>query len=37
MEDPEEMVRRYSAWGLGRLGGEKAKKALEIENALEFS
>jgi epoxyqueuosine reductase len=30
MEDPEEMVRRYSAWGLGRLGGAKAKKALEL-------
>jgi epoxyqueuosine reductase len=37
MEDPEEMVRRYSAWGLGRLGGEKAKKALELSLSRENS
>jgi epoxyqueuosine reductase len=24
MEDPEELVRGYSAWALGRIGGRKA-------------
>jgi epoxyqueuosine reductase len=29
MEDPQEMVRAYSGWALGRIGGNKSKKALE--------
>lgn len=29
MEDTEELVRGYSAWALGRIGGEKAKSILE--------
>ena len=33
MEDPQEMVRHYSAWALGRIGGTKSKKILE--NALQ--
>lgn len=32
MEDPEEMVRAYSAWALGRIGGKKSK--IELEKAL---
>jgi epoxyqueuosine reductase len=32
LDDPQEMVRQYSAWALGRIGGLKSKKALE--NAL---
>lgn len=29
MEDPQEMVRQYSAWALGRIGGSKSNKVLE--------
>lgn len=29
MEDPEELVRGYAAWGLGRIGGSKARAVLE--------
>lgn len=29
MEDPQEMVRKYSTWALGRIGGAKSKKVLE--------
>ena len=29
LEDPEELVRGYSAWALGRIGGTKAKNVLE--------
>jgi len=29
MEDPEELVRGYSAWALGRIGGAKARNILE--------
>ncbi len=29
MKDPEEMVRSYTAWALGRIGGAASKKALE--------
>jgi len=29
MEDPEDLVRAYAAWALGRIGGEKAKQVLE--------
>ena len=29
MEDPEELVRGYAAWALGRIGGAKARAILE--------
>jgi epoxyqueuosine reductase len=29
MDNPEELVRGYAAWGLGRIGGEKARSVLE--------
>ena len=29
MEDPEELVRGYTAWALGKIGGSKAKNILE--------
>jgi len=29
MEDPEEIVREYSAWALGRIGGPRSKSILE--------
>jgi epoxyqueuosine reductase len=29
LEDPEPLVRGYSAWALGRLGGEEARSAIE--------
>jgi epoxyqueuosine reductase len=29
MEDPEELVRGYAAWALGRIGGSKARAVLE--------
>jgi epoxyqueuosine reductase len=29
MEDPEELVRGYSAWALGRIGGPRARSILE--------
>jgi len=29
MEDPEELVRGYSAWALGKIGGGKARGILE--------
>lgn len=29
MDNPEELVRGYAAWGLGRIGGEKAQSILE--------
>ncbi len=28
-QDPQEMVRKYSAWALGRIGGKKSRSALE--------
>ncbi len=31
MEDPEEVVRQYSAWALGRIGGRKSKNVLELK------
>ena len=31
MEDPEEIVRQYSAWALGSIGGRKSKNALELK------
>jgi epoxyqueuosine reductase len=29
MGDPEDLVRGYAAWALGRIGGGKAKVVLE--------
>ncbi len=37
MKDPEEMVRGYAAWALGRIGGSKAKQLLERSLARETS
>ncbi len=37
MEDPEELVRKYSAWALGRIGGGKAKSILESRRKRETS
>lgn len=35
MTDPEPMVRGASAWALGRIGGEKAKKILNLSLSRE--
>jgi len=37
MHDPEELVRGYAAWALGRIGGRLAKQILEKCNELETS
>jgi epoxyqueuosine reductase len=37
VRDPESMVRQYSCWALGRLGGMKSKKLLEEILAVEES
>lgn len=37
MEDPEELVRGYSAWALGRIAGPKAKAVLESRLKQEAS
>jgi epoxyqueuosine reductase len=37
MEDTEELVRGYSAWALGRIGGPKARAVLESHSKLETS
>ena len=37
MEDPEEMVRQYSAWAIGRIGGNKSKNVLELKAKNETS
>ena len=37
MEEPEDLVRAYAAWALGRIGGNKAKKALETSLSRENS
>lgn len=29
IDNPEELVRGYAAWELGRIGGEKARSVLE--------
>jgi epoxyqueuosine reductase len=29
LQDQQEMVRKYSAWALGRIGGKKSRVALE--------
>lgn len=37
MENPEELVRGYAAWALGRIGGGKAKAVLESRSKREDS
>jgi epoxyqueuosine reductase len=37
MQDPEELVRGYAAWALGKLGGKKVKHILETSLAREIS
>ena len=37
LEDPEEMVRAYAAWALGRIGGAAARAALESRRGREDS
>jgi len=35
MQDPDELVRGYSAWALGKIGGSQAKRILEASLARE--
>ncbi len=35
LSDPQEMVRKYSAWALGRIGGSKGMKKLERALSVE--
>lgn len=35
MQDPEELVRSYAAWALGKIGGSQAKQVLEASLARE--
>jgi epoxyqueuosine reductase len=35
LNDPEPMVRSYSAWALGRIGGAKSKKMLDKASSKE--
>lgn len=37
IRDPEEVVREYVPWGLGRIGGARAKRVLEESLVLERS
>jgi epoxyqueuosine reductase len=37
MEDPEELVRGYAAWALGKIGGRSAQKILEESFSRETS
>lgn len=37
MEDPEEIVRGYSAWALGKIGGPRSKNILESSLGREYS
>ena len=37
MENPEELVRGYSAWALGRIGGSKATAVLASRLKEEYS
>jgi len=37
MKDPEELVRGYAAWALGRIGGKSAKQILAANNSRETS
>ncbi len=35
LEDPEPLVRAHVAWALGKIGGRKARAALEKRRSLE--
>jgi epoxyqueuosine reductase len=37
MLDPEDVVREYAAWALGKIGGKESKQALEASLGLETS
>ncbi len=37
LADPEETVRAYSAWALGRIGGKRSRKALDLARTRESS
>jgi len=37
MKDPEELVRGYAAWALGKIGGASAKEILEVSLGREIS
>ena len=37
MNDPEELVRGYAAWALGKIGGRSAKQILEVYLSMETS
>jgi len=37
MQDPDELIRGHAAWALGRIGGNRAKKALESSLSRETS
>lgn len=37
MTDPEELVRGYAAWALGKIGGRSAKQILEANSSRETS
>jgi epoxyqueuosine reductase len=37
MEDPEDLVRGYAAWALGRIGGSRPKQILEASLSRETS
>lgn len=37
MYDPEELVRSYTAWALGKIGGRAAKQILEASSCREIS
>ena len=36
MNSPEELVREYSAWALGRIGGRLARQVLEASSKREL-
>ena len=36
MNSPEELVREYSAWALGRIGGRLARQVLEANSKREL-
>lgn len=37
MNNPEDLVREYTAWALGRIGGRLAKQVLEVSSKRETS
>ncbi|WP_242825007.1 MULTISPECIES: HEAT repeat domain-containing protein [unclassified Dehalobacter] len=37
MDDPEELVRSYAAWALGKIGGNAAKRILEKNHQKQTS